>query len=90
MVLHAGEVLLVAGREDLPRVQDHLGAGGRALVVQGDALILLRRGEAPLALGKRPGSLAEAETSTLLPALAAGLALGLGAEALRTYLGSLP
>jgi cyanophycin synthetase len=84
------QVLLVAGREESPRVHEHFAAGGRALVVRGDALLVVRGREAPLALGKRPGSLTEAETSGLLAALAAGLALGLGAEALRTHLGSLP
>jgi cyanophycin synthetase len=85
----AEQFFLVAGR-DSPAVRGHLGAGGRALVVQGDALVLARGTEPPTALGKCPGSVTEPEVPGFLAALAAGLVLGQDISTLQAYLRSVP
>src|SRR5439155_15983215 len=88
--LRSAQIFLIAAQGELPHVRQHLAAGGRALVVQGDAVALAQVTEAPLVLGKRPQGITEQELSGLLAALAAGLVLGLNAETLSTYLGALP
>jgi cyanophycin synthetase len=88
--LPAEQILLVAQDGDVPSVSRHLAAGGRALLVQGDSLALAQGTAAPRLLGESPAGGTARETPGLLPALAAGLVLGLSAEALSAYLGSLP
>src|SRR5205823_305315 len=53
--LPAARIILVAGQEEHPAVRDHLTAGGRALFVQGERLMLAQGHHAPVALGNRPG-----------------------------------
>jgi cyanophycin synthetase len=88
--LPAARILLVAGRPDHPRVRNHLAAGGRALVVQGDAIAWTHGSDAPVLLGKRPRGMTGREGPALLAALAAASALGHSAETLKAYLGCLP
>jgi cyanophycin synthetase len=85
----AAQLILVAVDGDNPRLRGHLAEGGRALVVQ-EETVTLARGATAVEIGKRPGGAAVEELTSLLAALAAGLALGLNAETLTTYLGSLP
>jgi len=88
--LTAARLFLVAGQGDCSRVSNHLAAGGRALMVQGDALVLAEGAEPVRLLGKRRWGMTERETEGLLAALAAGLVLGQHVETLKTYLCSLP
>jgi len=81
-------IFLVAREEGgHSRVHHHLALGGRALLLQGDALVLADGAAAPVVLGRRPWGMTERETSALLAALAAALVLGLTTETLHTYPG---
>jgi cyanophycin synthetase len=84
--LPRARVFLVAPQGNLPRVHAHCAAGGRALVADGEVLILAEGAEAPVALGRCPGGMTEAERTGLLAALAAGIALGVAVETVATYL----
>jgi cyanophycin synthetase len=86
--LPPARIILVGGQEDHPAVQGHLAAGGRALFVQGEGVILAQATQTPVSLGKCPEGLAEQEVVSLLAALAAGLALGHGIETVKGYLRS--
>jgi cyanophycin synthetase len=88
--LPAAQTFLVVTRGDQPRVRPHLAAGGRALVLDGETVVLAEGTEVPRVLGKRPGGLTERETTALLAALAAGLVLGQEAETLTAWLGAFP
>jgi cyanophycin synthetase len=88
--LPAAQLILIAAEADHPRIQSHLAADGRAVVAQGDDLLLARGAALPVRLGKRPKNLAGQELSGLLAALAAALALSYTWEMLESYLESLP
>jgi cyanophycin synthetase len=88
--LPVAQLILIAAEADHPRIQSHLAADGRAVVAQGDDLLLARGAALPVRLGKRPKNLAGQELSGLLAALAAALALSYTWEMLESYLESLP
>lgn len=84
----ASAIILVAP-EPGPTLEQHLSAGGRALVLQGSRVALARGMEALAMLGDLPEGTSGPGTKALLAALAAGLALGHGAGAVSSYLRSL-
>ena len=70
---------VVAGGTDHPRRRSgrsstrsvHLAAGGRAVVADGDTIVLAQGAAPPVVLGKRPRGIADGELPALLAALAA-------------------
>lgn len=88
--LSAARMILVGCQADHPRVRAHLAAGGRAMLLQGDALVWAQGVEPPTVLARRPPGVAEAELPGLLAALAAALVMDYTMETLKSYLGSLP
>ena len=84
--LPAAQVMLTAGRADHPRVAAHRAAGGRAVVADGDTIVLAQGAAPPIVLGKRPRGLAAGDLPALLAALAAAWALSHDLETLKSYL----
>jgi cyanophycin synthetase len=78
-------IILVAEQTSHPTMRDHLAAGGKALFVQGENMVLAQGKQTPIKLGKRPAQ----EVVPLLAALAAGFALGQDVEKVKGYLRSL-
>lgn len=63
-----------------------LGERGRAVFVEGDAVVLAQGSQPRVQLGKRPANRSSEDLTSLLAALAAALALGINVEVLQGYL----